>query len=116
MGKKSRRKTKGKQISPVLTNNNNLENLAFSALTIASDVSSSFANPLPNEPTPEFGWAREYGNAGRELKATPEDSSVVLRAAKAARMMRQFDKLSNIIEYAYSKEMTFADIKELLLC
>ena len=119
MGKKSKRKTNKKEKganSPARPLNQQLG--LFSSAISSYTSASSFQNPFGNEPVPDNGWGRELRNAERELKRNPNDSGVITRAAKASRVMRQFDKLSQIMEDAQSKgiliEIVGADNQTLL--
>jgi hypothetical protein len=73
---------------------------------------SSFENPAGNEKRPKNGWAREFREAERELRHHPESQDVVFRAAKAARVMRQFDRLDEIIKKAESKGVVIDDAEK----
>jgi len=98
MGKKSRRretKKDDKTISNQIVSSTDF----LSSSTIVSYTSeSSFQNPFDNESTPKNGWARELREVERELRHNQDSPDVVIRTAKAARVMRQFDRLDRIIK------------------
>ena len=114
VGKKSKRKANKKSAARPVNQQLGLFSSAISSYTSAS----SFQNPFGNEPLPDNEWGREHRNAERELKRNPNDSGVIIRAAKASRVMRQFDKLSQIMKVAQSKgiviEIVGADNQTLL--
>ena len=114
MGKKSKRRT-GKKDGNGASSSSSRATPATGRLTPASLATSvvphlsdsSFANPFEGEPTPGTGWARELRHAEHELKDDGyRDDGIVLRAAKAACAMRQFDRLGKIIGKAELKGVT----------
>ncbi|KAL7523582.1 hypothetical protein ACHAXR_000243, partial [Thalassiosira sp. AJA248-18] len=108
MGKKSRRKTKkndGKASNQAPSKSAGLP-LSSSKIIVSHTSESCFANPFENEPTPKYGWAREFREAERELRHNTGSPDVVIRTAKAARVMRQFGRLDKIIHKAESKGVT----------
>jgi len=108
MGKKSRSSKKSKAANnghsrvPLVSDIN-------SNLSASSFTPPSFAAELPQ---PAEGWARELRKLEKELRDTHyQDAAIVLSAAKAARIMRQFDVLEKILTKAESKGVEIEDQK-----
>mmetsp|Transcript_21673 Transcript_21673/g.47111 ORF Transcript_21673/g.47111 Transcript_21673/m.47111 type:complete len:537 (-) Transcript_21673:174-1784(-) len=105
MGKKSRRKKK--KNGSITSTQNGAGSAELRDEIVSYATESSFANPFENEPTPKYGWAQELRKAESELRHNSHSTVVVIRAAKAARVMRQFDRLGHIIDEAESAGVTF---------
>jgi len=104
MGKKSRRKKSEGSKDNASTLYPGSAKPPVSLAAISSFTSeASFANPFENEAAPKLGWARELRTAEKELRHNPIAPDVVLRTAKAARAMRQFDRLDKILDKAESR-------------
>jgi hypothetical protein len=113
MGKKSRRQKQNSDGKLPAHSSQRTAQFSPSNRTVVSQVSaSSFENPFGNEKRPKNGWAREFREAERELRHHPESQDVVFRAAKAARVMRQFDRLDEIMKKAESKGLVIDDAEK----
>ena len=70
-----------------------------SSHVLARVSESSFKNVFGNEPKPADDWSREMKQAEQELGGA-QASDCLMRATKAARATRQFDRLQQVIEKA----------------
>ncbi|KAL7535958.1 hypothetical protein ACHAWF_005325 [Thalassiosira exigua] len=112
MGKKSRRK-KAKKAENVTLGRSGRP-LANSAV-VSYTSEASFARPPFASVTPKNGWGWEFRQAEQELRHHSRNPDVVLRAAKAARAVRQFERLVKVIDKAEYRGIAIegADNREL---
>ena len=114
MGKKSRRSLRRKTKSEKPSEDRGTPHLVrkpsglpSSSHVLARISESSFKSV--DEPMPADGWGRELKQANRALKRNPTSIDCLLRAAKAAHVMRQFDRLEQVIKKAESLGKVIGD-------
>mmetsp|Transcript_14463 Transcript_14463/g.32702 ORF Transcript_14463/g.32702 Transcript_14463/m.32702 type:complete len:248 (-) Transcript_14463:443-1186(-) len=114
MGKKSR---KNKSAKPAAAPSAASRGAAAASARILSAANSAVSSTLSADSfdapcfargdTPKIGWARELREAERSLRSLPSDPAAVMRAAKATRVMRQFDALEKIVKKADARGVQF---------
>lgn len=103
MGKKSRKKKPFKASGATLPNAPAAGTVdgQRQEIVLSTTSADAFAPPtFADGAAPKVGWARELREGEKSLRRNPDSSDAVVRAARAARVMRRFESLEKILAKA----------------